>query len=195
MYRIVTAAVAGRRMWVGTVALLFTLYAAGCARAPATGGGVAPAALGEAAEATPATDAAAGASPAVAPAHSAPQPAATSQTSAAPRTLVAYYFHWTMRCATCLSIERQSREALALAYGGELDAGTLEWHAVNVEEPGNEHFTQDFALQTQSLVLVERAGPRVLRWKLLPRVWELVDDPYGFEQYVVSEVALFMGGG
>jgi hypothetical protein len=108
--------------------------------------------------------------------------------------VVAYYFHRTVRCPTCLSIEKQSREAIELTYGGELRAATLEWHAVNIEEPGNEHFEKDFELQSQSLVLVEMAGKRVARWKLLPRVWELVEDPYGFQEYVVTEVAVFLGG-
>ena len=109
--------------------------------------------------------------------------------------LVVYYFHRTMRCPTCLSIEKQSRETIERTYGGELSAGTLEWHAVNIEEPGNEHFEKDFELQSQSLVLVEMAGERVTRWKLLPKVWDLAEDPYGFQEYVVAEVALFLGGG
>ncbi len=124
----------------------------------------------------------------------APEPAVAPE-QAQSNMIIAYYFHRTMRCATCLSIEKQSREAIELAYGSELSSGRLEWHAVNIEEPGNEHFEKDFELQTQSLVLVESISDRVARWKLLPKVWELVEDPYGFQEYVVSEVALFIGGG
>lgn len=126
-----------------------------------------------------------------------PVPAETAAaTQAAAQTrVIAYYFHRSMRCPTCLSIEQQSREAIELTYNGELSAGTLEWHAVNIEEPGNEHFEKDFDLQSQSLVLVEMTGKQVARWKLLPRVWELVENPYGFQEYVVTEVAAFLGGG
>jgi len=109
--------------------------------------------------------------------------------------VVAYYFHRTIRCPTCLSIEKQSREAIELTYGGELRAGTLEWRAVNIEEAGNEHFEQDFELPSQSLVLAEMTGGRVRRWKNLTRVWELVEDPYGFQEYVATEVGAFLAGG
>ena len=50
-------------------------------------------------------------------------------------------------------------------------------------------------MQSQSLVLVEMKGAQVARWKLLPKVWELVEDPNGFQQYVVTEVAVLLAGG
>jgi len=107
---------------------------------------------------------------------------------------IAYYFHRTLRCPTCLAIERQAREAVESFYGGELASGTLEWHAINIEEPQYAHFEQDFELTSQSLVLVEMNGERFTRWKLLPKVWELVDDPYAFQDYVAREVSLFLTG-
>jgi hypothetical protein len=127
------------------------------------------------------------------PPAKATQPATTSQAAETPPKFIAYYFHRTIRCPTCLSIEKQSKEAIEGAYAGELNAGRLEWHAVNIEEAGNEHFEKDFELQSQSLVLVKMTGERVTRWKLLPKVWELVEDSYGFQQYVVTAVAEFLG--
>ncbi len=153
------------------------LLGAGCERAPSAG--AAPSAE-VAAVAQVAAD--------VAPSEDArPAPEA-------PHTFVVYYFHRTLRCATCLSIEKQSREAIEQGYTGELSAGTLEWHALNIDEPENEHFEKDFNLETQSLVLVERAGEKVVRWRLLPRVWELVDEPHALGEYVTREVARFIGG-
>lgn len=110
------------------------------------------------------------------------------------RKVVAYYFHRTLRCPTCLAIEKQSRETIEAAFAGELEAGVLEWRAVNIEEPGNEHFEQDFALDAQSLVLVQMEGSVVRRWTTLKGVWELVDDPPGFEQYVATSVVTFLSG-
>lgn len=200
MNRIAIGSAPIRQVSSRTAALLFILLAAGCERSPTAGGGTSPPTQGGAVEAKPMADAPVQAAPttaaawAEAPANTT-QSTAASQASETPRKFIAYYFHRTIRCATCLSIERQSREAIELVYGGELSAGRLEWHAVNIEEPGNERFEKDFELQTQSLVLVESASDRVTRWKLLPKVWELVEDPYGFQEYVVGEVALFLGGG
>jgi hypothetical protein len=173
--------------------LLLVLVAVGCERSPNGNSATEPAPPSGAIEGkrAPATADPPGTQVTV----STTQPTATSQAADAQRQFVAYYFHRTVRCQTCLSIEKQSREAIELGYNGELSAGRLEWHAVNIEEPGNEHFEQDFELQTQSLVLAEMAGERATRWKLLPKVWELVEDPYGFQEYVVAEVALFLGGG
>jgi len=123
-------------------------------------------------------------------------PGTPDEPSLTPRAkrFVAYYFHRTLRCPTCLSIEKQSLEAIESMFAGELSAGTLEWRAINIEEAGNEHFEADFALDSQALVLVEIEGATVRRWVKLGRVWELVDNPPAFGDYVVSEVAAFLGG-
>ena len=106
--------------------------------------------------------------------------------------VVAYYFHRTMRCPACLSIEGPSREAIEIGYADELKSGQLEWLAIDIETPGNEHFENDFELEFASLVLVEMVGEEIVRWKNLTRVWELVDDSLDFEQYVWTEVAEFL---
>lgn len=106
--------------------------------------------------------------------------------------VVAYYFHRTMRCPTCLSIEEQAHEAIKAGYGQELRAGRLEWHAINIEAPGNEHFEQDFELETSSLILAEVVNDEVMRWKNLTSVWELVEDPPAFQEYVWTELADFL---
>lgn len=123
------------------------------------------------------------------PAQTVPATQAAAQTR-----VIAYYFHRTLRCPACLSIEKQSQEAIELFYNAELAGGTLEWQAVDIEEPGNEHFEKDFDLERQSLVLVEVEGEQVRRYRKLEGVWELVEDPYGFQEYVVNEVGRFLGG-
>jgi hypothetical protein len=187
------------RLILTGVALLVILAAKGCERPPNTGNDPKPPPQDRASTVKPAGDTQAPLSPTTTPAQTEPpvdatQPVAAGQAADAERNYIAYYFHRTIRCATCLSIEKQSREAIEMGYGGELSAGRLEWRAVNIEEPGNEHFEKDFELDRQSLVLVEMLGDQVKRWKTLPRVWELVEDPYGFQQYVVTAVAEFLGG-
>jgi hypothetical protein len=167
--------------FAGTATLFLALAASGCERSLATGGDTKPAAPRGGARAQP-------------PASST-QPAAPTPAAEEPRRIIAYYFHRTLRCPTCLSIEKQSQEAIEQSYNAELSAGTLEWHPINIEEPGNEHFEKDFALDRQALILVEMRGAKVQRYKKLERVWDLVEDPHGFQEYVVTEVALFLGGG
>ncbi len=109
-----------------------------------------------------------------------------------PKTVVAYYFHRTMRCPTCLSIEDQARKAVQTGFVRELERGTVEWRAVNIDQNGNEHFEKDFELTASSLVIVEMKDEKIARWKNLGRVWELVGDGPAFRRYVETEVAGFL---
>lgn len=86
--------------------------------------------------------------------------------------VIAYYFHLTVRCTTCRTIDR----------------GRLEWQVVNVELPENEHFVKDYQLFTKSVVLVHIANGKQQSHKTLNDVWELVGDKARFQAYVDKEV-------
>ena len=117
-----------------------------------------------------------------------------SQPSVSGRTVVAYYFHGNFRCQTCRKIEALSREAVESGFPEDLKAGRLEWRVINVEEPGNEHFVQDYQLFSKSLVLVAKEGSKQTRWKNLQKVWTLVGDKEAFIQYVQDEIRAHLGG-
>lgn len=124
-------------------------------------------------------------------------PTATDAMSARPDTqtdhnLIAYYFHRTQRCRTCLTIEAYSEETLKDAFAAALATGALEWRTVNVEEAANEHFVQDYQLASGALVLVKTRGGEREDWHNLDRVWELVGDELKFKVYVEAEVTAFM---
>ena len=97
-----------------------------------------------------------------------------------------------MRCPTCLQIEAWSRQAIDAVFKEELADGRLEWHAVNIEQPGNEHFEEDYHLTAQSLVLVRCKDGRRADWKNLKKVWDWVEDYRGFTKYVQREMAMFL---
>lgn len=105
-----------------------------------------------------------------------------------------YYFHRTLRCQTCLTIEAYARDAIHEHFAGALQSGLMQWRAVNIEEPQHAHFEADFQLQAQSLILAEIADGRCVRWKNLTEVWNLVDSRSAFSDYVHREVAEFAGG-
>jgi hypothetical protein len=67
--------------------------------------------------------------------------------------VIAYYLHGTFRCTTCRTIEKYSKEAIEKYFANELKSGKLEFRPVNIEEPENKHFIQDYQLVTRSLVL------------------------------------------
>ena len=120
-------------------------------------------------------------------------PAAVAEETAATGTrLVAYYFHRTQRCRTCLAIEEYAEEALRNAFPEAFESRQLEWHAVNIEEPSNEHFVQDYELTSSSLVMVYFDRGEQKEWKNLDRVWDLVGDKMEYQAYVEGEALAYL---
>lgn len=119
-------------------------------------------------------------------------PTATRDPAPGGRTVIVYYFHGNVRCDTCRKLEAYARAAVEGGFAEELADGALQWRMVNVDEPQNEHFIEDYGLFTRSLVLSEMADGRELRWKNLDRIWELVGDQDAYQTYVHSEVAAFL---
>ncbi|OGW52346.1 MAG: hypothetical protein A2Y81_03945 [Nitrospirae bacterium RBG_13_43_8] len=106
--------------------------------------------------------------------------------------VIAYYFHGTFRCSTCRTIEEYSHDAIQTYFAEELGNGRLAFRPINLEEPGNKHFIQDYQLVTRSLVLSLVSDGKETKWKNLADVWKLVRDKERFFQYVKDEVKIFL---
>ncbi len=106
--------------------------------------------------------------------------------------VIAYYFHGAQRCRTCLTIEAYADAAIQDGFADELASGRLEWRVVNIDEPRNEHFVQDFNLTTRSVVLVKMRDGRPEAWRNLDKVWELASYEQEFTLYIQAETRSFM---
>ena len=129
-----------------------------------------------------------------------PTPEAPADTTAAiadttaPHRVLAYYFHTTKRCASCRKIEAYTAEAITNGFVEELKDGRLVFQALNLDEKENQHFAKDYQLFTKSVVLVEESDTTQVRWKNLPKVWELLADKEGFVRYVQEETRAYLTG-
>lgn len=117
----------------------------------------------------------------------------TDRIPASPKVVV-YYFHGNTRCITCRKIESFAKSAVESGFASELKTGQIEFRVVNVEEPDNEHFVQDYQLVTRSVVLSRVQNGTQQGWKNLDQVWTLVRDPEAFQRYVVDETKQLLGG-
>jgi len=125
------------------------------------------------------------------PKPSTPEPSATN----APNSqVIAYYFHGTIRCHTCLEIEKEAKAVIERQFRTELDAKKLVFKPVNYQQLENIHFTQDYKLPCPSLVLVRQKYGKDERWKLLGETWQLVHDPIKLQRYVETEVSNCLRG-
>lgn len=126
------------------------------------------------------------------PAPAAPSAPSPVPTPAADRKVVVYYLHTTTRCASCYRIENWAEATVLEDFAPEMGAGLLQWKVLNVEEPGNEHFVEDYQLFTKSVVLSEVKNGREVRWKRLDRVWDLLGDQTAFRLYLDREIRQFL---
>jgi hypothetical protein len=108
--------------------------------------------------------------------------------------IIAYYFHGNFRCATCRAIEQLSREAIEKNFKEQLKSGALTFLIINIDEPENEHFIQDYQLMTRSLVIAQIKNNKQVAWKNLPGVWKYVRDEKAFDNYVKTEIQSYLQG-
>lgn len=124
----------------------------------------------------------------------APKPTAKAAPKPQPakQIVIARYCHGHARCSNCLKIEQYSRETIETGFRKELDSGRLKFEVVNVEEPANRHYIQDYGLYTKSLVLVAEAGGKEARHNVLNGVWDHLSDKDAFMSYVRTETESFL---
>ena len=106
--------------------------------------------------------------------------------------VVVYYFHGIFRCTTCRTIEKYSHDAIQQYFSKELGNGKLEFRPLNVENPENRHYIQDYQLFSRSLVLSLITDGKETKWKNLTDIWNFVGDKDKFFQYVKDEVEAFL---
>jgi len=126
-------------------------------------------------------------SPMIKPHHS-----STSTVKDASHTVIAYYFHRTVRCPGCLQIEFMADQAIRETFDQDLKEGNLVWLVVNMKEPDNQEFVDEYDLDGSTLVLTDSVSNGNERWKKLEKVWELMHEPEAFGRYVKKEVADYL---
>ena len=107
--------------------------------------------------------------------------------------IVVYYFYSAVRCATCKNLESFTNEALRTGFSDELGDGRLRWQPINVDEPNNKHFVNDYQLFTKSVIVAKIQDGKQTEWKNLDKIWKLVRDKQTFIKYVQSEIRDYLG--
>ena len=120
--------------------------------------------------------------------------APTNQTIGIPESkrVAVYYFHNTVRCATCLRMEDFSGFAIQAGFPDELKSGQIEWRVVNMQMPENKHFVEKFRIHMSSLVIVRFKDEKQVEWRNLEKIWDHVGDMNDFVKYVQSNVKAFL---
>ena len=122
-----------------------------------------------------------------------PAPVIAESAPGSPRFIATYYLS-NIRCPSCLTIEKLTEKTLKTKFPEELAGGLLQWRTINIDEKGNFHFVKDYNLYTKSVIISENKDGKEIRWKNLPKVWELLGDEDKFARYLTDEINAFMAG-
>ena len=68
------------------------------------------------------------------------------------------YFHTKQRCATCMAIERLTRETLEEHFADALAEGALVFRSIDITEAGNEAIADRYEASWSSLFVTEWQG-------------------------------------
>lgn len=118
---------------------------------------------------------------------------AASVASQEARQLVVYYFMTSYRCRSCLFIENTTRKALDEQFASDQKSGRIVFKMVNIEEPQNKHFVDEYGIFTKSVVLSDLKNGKQEKWKNLDQVWNMIGQDVEFKAYIVKEVKTFLG--
>ena len=121
------------------------------------------------------------------------QTVVTTQPGVTPDVIQVTYFSSDVRCATCVRIERLTREAIEKNFAPEIASGRVVLQTINLDGPDNEHFVQDYQLISKTVIVSGRAKGQEVKWENLQEVWSKQKDEQAFEAYVVDAVRRHLG--
>ena len=128
-------------------------------------------------------------------ATSPPPPVAAAAAAAAAREVIVTYFTTNIRCESCLTIERLTRESLDKCFAAELADGRVRFQMINTSLPENRHFTDDYDISLKTVVVSDRRAGREVGWKRFDQVWDLLDDPAAFHTMLCDGIHGVLGAG
>ena len=106
--------------------------------------------------------------------------------------VVVYYFHRKFRCQSCEVLESTLMSTIQVTYSNHFGAGRLAMCIINVDDPENRFYLEQFEILGNSIVIVEKRGGVVSRYKNLESIWDVSEDRDAVTQLLRTEVAGFL---
>ncbi len=106
--------------------------------------------------------------------------------------VVVYYFHRKFRCQACEVLESTLQNTMQIIYADHFGAGRLAMCIINVDDPGNRHYLEQFEILSNSIVIVEKKSGVVSRYKNLESIWDVSQDREAITQMLRTEMAGFL---
>ena len=107
--------------------------------------------------------------------------------------VVVYYFHRKFKCGSCEVIESTLQTAIEARYGSQFKDGRLAMCVVNIDDPSNRAYLDQFELLSTSLVIVQKSKGTVTQYKHLDSVWDVSQDREAITHLLQTELAKYLG--
>ena len=79
----------------------------------------------------------------------------TAQAVSKNSSIEVYYFHMTMRCNTCKTVEAEARKNVEMLYPDQVKAGRISFTALNLEEATGKSMGEKLGINSQTLLIVK----------------------------------------
>lgn len=104
----------------------------------------------------------------------------------------ALYFHGANRCYTCNLMEGYIRDVIAADYALQEREGKLRFQSLDVQDPQNQHYVQQYQLTSISLFFSLKDQGKELKFENIDRIWQLAGSEAEFKNYIRSELKKYL---
>ena len=101
-----------------------------------------------------------------------------------------YYMHSTFRCSSCNKIEQQTKELLQSKFRRELKSGIIKFSSVDFQEQSR--LAQKFHIIASCVVVAQKRGDTVIKFRRLDKVWPLLSDKTAFDNYLSQAITEYL---
>jgi hypothetical protein len=108
--------------------------------------------------------------------------------------VLAYYFHRTLRCHSCLLMETTVAREIEEHFSRQIQEGQVVWTSVDIEDPSAEALRQQLDVRSNGWVLARVEHGVYKDSKSLDKLWGLLGRPDDFSKCVVDEVNACLSG-
>ena len=125
-------------------------------------------------------------------AGSAPEQAAT-EVDISKASVVVTYFTTDVRCESCRTIERLSRQAIEEGFPTEVASGKVVYRVLNTDREENQHFLEEYEITNKTVIVSHQVAGKETEWENRQDVWLMLDEPTEFFAYVREPVKQYLG--
>jgi hypothetical protein len=118
--------------------------------------------------------------------------AVAASASEKPDRVMVYYFHSTRRCKTCTGIQQTIEETIRTRFANEIAGGFLTYKDVNIEEPANKHFVEEYQISFSTMIVASMKGDRRLKWENCEKVWDFAHDQPKLADYAAERIGAYL---